>query len=292
MSTQPLFIAEVSSNHHKDLQRCLHFIETSSKIGCDAVKFQLFKIDQLFAPEILAKSEIHRERKNWELPIEFLPALKQSCKNNNIMFSCTPFYLKAVEELTPFVDFFKIASYELLWTDLLIECAKSKLPIVLSTGMATTEEIDTAIDALQNNGAEDITLLHCVSAYPTPEDQCNLSVLQSFRDRYQVKVGWSDHTVSPAVLNRAIHKWQTDMIEFHLDLDEQGAEYSAGHCWLPHQIAPIIRGSKMMESIDGNPTKQFVPCETADREWRADPLDGLRPLKHMRNLFNCDLKSN
>ncbi|MGS0729230.1 N-acetylneuraminate synthase family protein, partial [Shewanella sp. 0m-11] len=149
----------------------------------------------------------------------------------------------------------------------------------------TIEEIDAAIATLKEHGAEDITLLHCVSAYPTPEDQCNLSVLQSFRERYGIKVGWSDHTVSPAVLNRAIHKWQADTIEFHLDLDEQGAEYAAGHCWLPQQIAPVIHGAKMIEAIDGNPIKQFVPCETSDREWRADPVDGLRPFKKIRASF-------
>lgn len=283
--SHPLFIAEVSSNHHKSLDRCIEFIETSAAIGCDAVKFQLFKIDELFSAEILEKSAMHRDRKEWELPVEFIPALREACEHFNIQFSCTPFYLKAVKELEPYVHFFKIASYELLWTDLLIECAKTKLPVVISSGMATIEEIDGAIATLKEHGAEDITLLHCVSAYPTPEDQCNLAVLQSFRERYGVKVGWSDHTVSPAVLNRAIHRWQADTIEFHLDLDEQGAEYAAGHCWLPQQIAPVIRGAKLIDAIDGSPIKQFVPCETSDREWRADPQDGLRPFKQIRSTF-------
>ncbi|HCE52501.1 MAG TPA: N-acetylneuraminic acid synthase, partial [Shewanella baltica] len=251
----PIFIAEVSSNHHRDLQRCIEFIKTAADIGCDAVKFQLFQIEQLFAPEILAKSETHRKRKDWELPVSFLPELKQSCDEYGIQFSCTPFYLDAVAELAPYVDFYKIASYELLWTDLLVACAKTGLPVVLSTGMATLEEIDQAILTLKENGAKDITLLHCVSAYPTPENECNLAVLESFRNRYQVNVGWSDHTVSSAVLNRAVHKWRADVIEFHLDLDEKGDEYASGHCWLPQQIAPVIQGIKLANVIDGNPEK-------------------------------------
>ncbi|WP_037470373.1 N-acetylneuraminate synthase family protein [Shewanella waksmanii] len=283
MNSIPLFIAEVSSNHHRDLQRCIQFIETAAKIGCQAVKFQLFKIDQLFAPQILEKSEEHRRRKDWELPTDFLPELKAACDKNNIQFACTPFYLDAVKELAPFVSFFKIASYELLWDDLLISCAKTSKPVVISSGMATIEEIDHAIDVLKRAGCQDITLLHCVSAYPTPTKDCNLAVLETFRQRYGVKVGWSDHSVSPAVLQRAVHRWQADCIEFHIDLDETGAEYAAGHCWLPAQIAPIIADSKLSRIIDGESRKQFVPSEAPDRDWRADPIDGLRPLIHMRN---------
>jgi sialic acid synthase SpsE len=281
------FIAEVSSNHHRDLDRCIEFIETAARIGCDAVKFQLFKIEELFSEEILKQSEAHRRRKQWELPIEFLPMLRESCDINKIEFSCTPFYLEAVKELSPYVHFFKIASYELLWTDLLIECAKSQLPVILSTGMATIEEVDKAIATLQNNGCKDITLLHCVSAYPTPIDECNLAVLGEFRSRYQVKIGWSDHSVSPAVLNRAIHKWQADVIEFHIDLDKEGYEYAAGHCWLPQQIQPIIQDSKNINIIDGNPIKKFVDSEAADRQWRADPKDGLRPFIAIRKSFRA-----
>lgn len=283
---EPIFIAEVSSNHHRDLDRCIEFIKVASQIGCDAVKFQLFQVDKLFAPEILAKSETHRKRKDWELPIDFLPVIKRHCDLHGIQFSCTPFYLEAVTELEPYVDFYKIASYELLWDDLLKACAKTGKPVVLSTGMATIDEIDHALDIFRQNGAQDITLLHCVSAYPTPESECNLAVLENFRRRYKVNVGWSDHTVSNAVINRAVHKWRADVIEFHLDLDEKGDEYSSGHCWLPQQITPVIQDIKLASIIDGKPEKQFVASEASDRDWRADPTDGLRPMHHIRYSFN------
>ena len=74
------FIAEVSSNHSKDIDRAIEFIDTASKIGCNAVKFQLFKVNELFAPEILENSKQHRDRKLWELPLEFLPILSKKCK--------------------------------------------------------------------------------------------------------------------------------------------------------------------------------------------------------------------
>ena len=96
MPTQ--FIAEVSSNHHQSLERCLEFVEAAAQIGCDAVKFQLFRIEQLFAPEILSRSESHRQRKQWELPLEFLPPLAKRCEELGIAFSCTPFHLQAVSD--------------------------------------------------------------------------------------------------------------------------------------------------------------------------------------------------
>lgn len=284
----PIFIAEVSSNHHRDLQRCIEFIKTAADIGCDAVKFQLFQIEQLFAPEILAKSETHRKRKDWELPVSFLPELKQSCDKYGIQFSCTPFYLDAVAELEPYVDFYKIASYELLWDELLSTCAKTGKPVVVSTGMANFDEIDHAVQVLKDAGCEDITLLHCVSAYPTPKAECNLAVIGHFRERYGIKVGWSDHSTSPEVIRRAINYWQADCVEFHIDLDQHGAEYAAGHCWLPQHMQPVIAEYRETTIIDGSPDKLLAPSEALDRDWRADPSDGLRPMKPIRRTFGVN----
>ncbi|MFT7559300.1 MAG: sialic acid synthase SpsE [Flavobacteriales bacterium] len=287
------FIAEVSSNHHQDINRCKQFIKVAADIGCDAVKFQLFKIDQLFSQEILNNSEKHRMRKHWELPVSYLPELKACCLEQKIEFSCTPFYLEAVEELAPYVDFLKIASYELLWNDLLIACAKTQLPIVLSTGMATIEEVDQAIEQLHIAGAKDITLLHCVSAYPTPPAECNLAVIELFRSRYSgVKVGWSDHTVSAPVLQRAIHRWQADTVEFHIDLDRTGEEYSQGHCWLPEEMRDLIDGIRIASVTDGAFEKRVSTSEAPDRAWRADPIDGLRPIKSERDVFLRSIRNN
>src|SRR4029077_10165622 len=131
----------------------------------------------MFAPEILSRSPKHRARREWELPREHLAPLAEHCLKRAILFSCTPFHLEAVEELRPFVAFYKIASYELLVTDLLKACARTGKPVVLSTGMATMEELESAARTRKNAGASDITLLHCVSAYPTPAAEANLSAI-------------------------------------------------------------------------------------------------------------------
>ena len=245
------FIAEVSSNHNRDLNRMKEIIYASKESGCTGVKFQLFKINELFSKEILEKSETHRKRKNWELPLEYIPELSSLTKSLGLTFSCTPFYLEAVDELSPHIDFFKIASYELLWKNLFLKCSETGKPIVFSTGMATLSEVENAIKFILSKKTKEITILHCNSAYPTPIKDVNLSAIKAIKklanrvknsDSIDIKIGYSDHTASPAVLYRAIHKYESRFIEFHIDLDGKGEEYEAGHCWLPNQIAEVKIG--------------------------------------------------
>lgn len=283
------FISEVSSNHNNNINRCFEFIQKSADAGCYGVKFQLFKINSLFAPEILKYSKRHRDRAGWELPIEFLPEISDCCKHNNIKFGCTPFYLSAVDELYPYVDFYKISSYELLWTDLFKKIAETAKPLIFSIGMAVENEVRNAIDMLQNFGAENISILHCNSSYPTPIKDVNLNVMDSLRNiaiaNPNIKIGWSDHTVSPGVIYRAVHKFGAEIIEFHLDTDGTGKEYQFGHCWLPEQIKNVISEINIGMAADGNYVIEPSGSEQEERLWRADPSDGLRPLVNTRKLW-------
>jgi len=286
------FVAEVSSNHNRDLDRCFKFIDTAAEIGCSAIKFQLFRVEELFAPEILERSEDHQRRKEWELPVEFLPDLHKRCDQVGIQFACTPFYLQAVEELEPYVSFYKIASYELLWKDLLAAVAETGKPVILSTGMATLEEIREAVDILGTAGCNDLTLLHCVSAYPTPVDECNLAAIGTLRNEFNIQhstlniqFGWSDHSVNPGVIYRAVHYWSASMIEFHLDLEGKGEEFRTGHCWLPENMQKVIRSVNEAFEADGRGIKEPMLMELSDRDWRADPVDGLRPMHDVRERW-------
>jgi sialic acid synthase SpsE len=288
----PRFVAEVSSNHQCDLARALRFVDRAADIGCDGVKFQLFRIDELFAPEILERSETHRARRNWELPVRFLPAIADRCRERNVEFSCTPFYLDAVALLEPYVDFLKIASYELLWDDLLRLCAQTGLPIVLSTGMATMSEVEHAIDVIARAGGSDLTLLHCVSGYPAPPAEANLAAIDTLaaldarHADLRVRTGWSDHTVQPGVIHRAVHAHASDMIEFHLDLEGEGDEFAGGHCWLPEDMRATIEQVRAGLVAEGNPNKAPTLIESDERAWRADPSDGLRPLRPLRAVWS------
>ena len=257
-------------------------IDVSSKIGFDIVKFQLFKIDKLFSKEILIRSKNHRDRKKWELNEKYIPILAKECKKKKVRFCVTPFYLEAVDIIKPYVDYIKIASYEILWKDLLVKCAKTKKPIIISTGMANMKEVVNAIKILKKNGASKIIVLHCVSNYPANLRDLNLSAIKTIRKKTNLITGWSDHSNDILVVNRAIEKWGAAFVELHLDLDGKGYEFNGGHCWLPEQAKMLINFHKNKRFIDGNGIKIPNKSELSERKFRADPIDGLRPIKKYR----------
>ncbi len=283
-----IFISEIASNHNKDINRALQFIDISTQLGFDAVKFQLFRLNKLFSEDVLRRSEAHSKRKEWELPLEYLPLLRERAYERGIKFGCTPFYLEAVDVLYDYVDFYKIASYELLWFDLLRRVASTGIPVIISTGMATMSEVIEAVDCLRVHGARDISLLHCVSYYPAPPDACNLSAIETLKRQFpDLKIGWSDHSTEEAVIYRAVYKQGAEIIETHLDIEGRGNEFSMGHSWLPERIGPVIKGIKMGIAADGDGLKAPSSLEIEERQWRRDAATGLRPITtHHKEAFS------
>lgn len=287
------WVAEACSNHNGDLRRALKIVDAAADMGCKSVKFQQFKIDKLFHESALIRSAHLAERRKWELPVEWNKDLSIRSRERGMRYISTPFYLEAVEELYPYVDAYKVSSYQLLWGKMLQEVGSSGKPVILSTGMASSHEITTAVTKLRLSGCRDLTLLHCVSAYPTPAHACNLKSIEWMRKAFECKVGWSDHSHSALVLNRAIYRWSAGMVEFHIDLDGTGWEFSTGHCWLPEDIAPIINGKPKFDDMgyyacDGKNLKGTSLYESDEREWRTDPIDGLRPMMiERRRLSAC-----
>ena len=285
------FVAEVSSNHARDMDRALRFVEVARGLGMSAVKFQQFRITKLFAPEVLACSPEHAARADWELPEDFVPELATRTREAGLEFTSTPFYLDAIELLEPWVDWFKVSSYQLLWLDFLREVARTGKPIVLSTGMGELAEIERAVEALREGGCARPTLLHCVSSYPTPPSEANLAAIRTLRERFDVPVGWSDHTVDETVVARAVRVHGAALVELHLDLDGEGAEYGGGHCWLPAEVAWAMELARSTEPLpdvdpaDGDGVVGPRPSEELERAWRSDPSDGLRPLVALRSEF-------
>jgi sialic acid synthase SpsE len=272
------FIAEIGSNHNRDPERARALIEASAVAGCDAVKLQLFRVEDLFAPEALAANPRLLERRAWELPLEMLPEIRTQCTTAGLQLGATPFALWAVEALAEYVDFLKVASYEILWHELLRACTATGRPLVLSTGMATEDEIARAVDAVDG----ELTLLHCVSGYPTPPQQANLAAIATLRERFGCPVGWSDHTGVEAVVVQAVLRWHASDVELHIDLDHGGFE-AGEHNWTPPRIRALrerIDAGELEvdEAFDGDGRKVPQPVELPDVAWRADPSDGLRPL--------------
>lgn len=286
------FIAEICSNHLNNLNRSKKLIDIAKKIGCDAVKFQLFKSDKLFAPEILAKSKSHREIKSLELSQKIIPELSKYTKKKGLQFGCTPFDLDAVDYLKDYVDFYKIGSYELLREDIFKNCIKNKKRIIFSTGMATLKELENILNLFRKNKYYNFSVLRCTSNYPTDIKNINLKSINTlnillkkkFSNR-NIKVGWSDHSKNQGVILKSIYKYNSKIIEFHLDLDGKGPEYKGGHCWLPDEIYDVIKLAKEENKIDGNGKINFQKSEKNERNWRSDPKDGLRPMISERKKF-------
>jgi sialic acid synthase SpsE len=212
-----------------------------------------------------------------------LQPLAERSRRAGMRFGATPFALWAVDAVAEHVDFLKIASYELLWHDLLRACAETGKPLVLSTGMATVSEIDDAVAVVRAAGATDLTLLHCVSAYPTPLQQCNLAAIETLRERHGCAAGWSDHSADAAVVERAVRRWGAEQVELHVDLADERGHEAGEHNWTPARLGatiaacagPPLAGSA---AADGDGVKRPMAAEAHDVPWRADPSDGLRPL--------------
>jgi N-acetylneuraminate synthase len=130
-----------------------------------------------------------------------------------------------------------------------------------------------------------------VSGYPTPPEQANLAAIEALRDEFRCDVGWSDHTSLPWVAERAVKRWGASAVELHVDLDGEGFEAGA-HNWTPADLRDFVDAlgregaaappGASERAADGDGVKRPMPVETPDVEWRADPADGLRPLRHVR----------
>lgn len=204
---QPVFIiAEVSANHRGDIKNALKAIESAAKSGADAVKFQhltgvkiaseTMVYEEFHGKEVGALSEFYRSS---EMPYAWTPELVAHAQKRNIMFLSSPFDCEAVEELEKAgVPAYKIASYELTDDIFLRYVAKKMKPMIISTGMAYLEEAAHAVRVIQEEGNNQIIILHCTSIYPPKSfSDLNLRAIETLREAFKLPVGYSDHSKPP-----------------------------------------------------------------------------------------------
>ncbi len=229
MST--LIIAEAGVNHNGDLSLACELIDAAAEAGADLVKFQTFKAEHLVTP-CAAKAEYqcrgveknesqYEMLKHLELTREMHEVLIDRCKKMQIGFFSTGFDIDSINLLVDLGQaHFKIPSGEITNLPYLRHIARFTKPIILSTGMATLGEIETALDVLEQFGTplNLITVLHCNTEYPTPVDDVNLRAMVSIREAFGVKVGYSDHTLGIEVAIAAV-ALGASVIEKHLTLD-------------------------------------------------------------------------
>jgi len=293
------WIAEIGSNHNRSLNRTIELIEKAAETGYNAVKFQLFKARQLYAPEF---KDLISSMEKWELPENFLPTIKSYCNKKRVKLGISVFDLRAVEIAKKYADWLKIGSYEILWFPLLKAVIDAGLPWIFSTGMTTNinEAVWPIVRGI-HKGNPPYAILHCNSNYPALPEHCNLSRIkdiekitrtiekQRFEQNYvPTKIGWSDHTRNPELILTAILQGAS-IVEFHFDLEDgKGDESFYGHCWKPSEAKKLIDEAKELKTyamaIIGK--KEWIHSTSTKEDeaskWRTDPEDGLRPLKKYR----------
>jgi len=214
-------VAEVGINHGGNLELALSHIHSAKRAGADAVKFQLFKAESLVSRREMP--EAYEFFRKLALNYDEIRLLFSEAQTVGIEFFATPFDLEAVQFLDSLpVKRFKVASGDIDNLPLLRSIAERKKPILISTGMSTLEDISLAITEICRIHPCDITLLHCVSLYPTSYEEANLSRIRALKEKFGVKVGYSDHTVGINCALAAV-ALGAEIIEKHFAIDKSVA---------------------------------------------------------------------
>lgn len=269
-------IAEAGVNHNGDISTAKKMIDVAVKAGADAVKFQTFRAEQLVCQSAKKADYQMETTDSTESQFEMLKKLELSysdhvelisyCKKKNIQFLSTPFDVDSLKMLDRLgVPLIKIPSGEITNYPLLVAAAKTKKPIILSTGMSDLEEIAEAIHVLKANGGERIVLLHCNTEYPTPMKDVNLRAMDTMRERFHLLVGYSDHTLGIEVPIAAVALGAT-VIEKHFTLDKKmkGPDHKAS--LEADQLKAMVEAIRNIEVALGSKEKSATTSEKKNME--------------------------
>lgn len=258
---QPFIIAELSGNHNGDISRAFALIDAAKKTGADAVKFQTYTPDTMTIdssqPDFLIRGGPWDGRVLYELygeaqtPWEWHEELFSYAQKLGLICFSTPFDETAVDFLeTLNVPAYKIASFELVDTPLIRYVARTGKPLIMSTGMGSLAEIDEAVDAAREGGAKDIVLLHCISAYPAPAEEANLSNIAWLAERYGCAVGLSDHTLGAEVSIAAVALGAV-LIEKHITLARSDGGPDAAFSLEPAEFTALVESVRTASQAVG-----------------------------------------
>lgn len=262
-------IAEMSANHAGDYRRAEEIIYAAKEAGADCIKIQTYTADTLTID--CSNEYFHIQGGIWKdenlyqlyqkayTPWEWQPGLKELADRLHIDFLSTPFDRTSVDFLEEMgLEFYKIASFELVDIPLIRYVASKKKPIILSTGMGTAKEIEEAVDAVRECH-NDITLLKCASAYPAITDEMNLMTLRDMKDRFGVQVGLSDHSMGSLGAVTAV-ALGASVIEKHFcmsrSIDNPDASFSMEPAEFKQMVSDIRDVEKAMGTISYGPTAQ------------------------------------
>jgi pseudaminic acid synthase len=269
----PFFIAEISANHNGSLLHAKKLIKIAKKYGADAVKLQTYTPDTLTIksnkPDFKIRGGLWDGKTLWDLyakaqtPFEWHKDLFTYAKKLKITCFSTPFDETAVDLLESLkCPFYKVASFEMNHIPLIKKIAQTKKPIIISTGMANLKEIDLAYKIAKKNGAKEIILLYCVSNYPSKISDFNFNNIRILKERYNCKVGFSDHSIDNKVVAAAIAAG-AEVVEKHIALEGQTKGFDLAFSLKGKQIKQYAKVIKDTSLIMGK--KYFFRNKSEDQ---------------------------
>jgi len=272
-------IAELSANHHQDFSQAVKIIHAAKAAGADAVKLQTYTPDTITIASDrkefhIAGGTIWDGRTLHDLygeaytPWEWQPRLKEIANEAGLDLFSSPFDISAVDFLEKMnVPAYKLASFELVDIPLIQALARTGKPIIMSTGMATIEEIEEALSAARKAGAKEVALLKCTSAYPSPPEEMNLRTISELSRRFGVPVGLSDHTIGTAVPVAAVALGAC-IIEKHLTLSRSEPGPDSSFSLEPAEFKAMVDAVRIAEKALGEVHFGISEKESGSRVFR------------------------
>ncbi len=272
-------IAELSANHNGVLENALELVRMAANAGADAVKVQTYTPETMTLDcereEFLVRGgtlwdgrklfDLYREA---HLPWDWHGAIFEEAKQAGIPCFSTPFDASAVDFLEQFdPPVHKVASFELIDHPLLAKIASTGRPVILSTGMATEEEIGEAVDVLRGGGCPEIVLLKCTSSYPAPPDEANLARIPDMMERFGVIAGLSDHTLGIEVPIAAV-ALGARVIEKHFCMSRDLPGPDSSFSLEPDEFREMVRAVRVVESAIGEPIYERTAAEEKSLAFR------------------------
>ncbi len=272
-------IAEISANHNQDYYQAIELIKAAKDAGVDAVKLQTYTPETL---TINSNNDYFRIGKGtlWEgknlyslyneayTPWEWQPNLKKIANDLGMALFSTPFDSSSIDFLESMdVPAYKVASFEIVDIPLIQKIARTGKPIILSTGMASLAEIEEAVNAIRNEGNEQIALLKCTSAYPALPEDMNLKTIPDMAEAFQLPVGLSDHTLGIAVPIAAVALGAC-IVEKHLTLSRNTPGPDSSFSLESHEFKTMVDSIRETERALGTVNYSVTEREKASRVFR------------------------
>jgi N-acetylneuraminate synthase/N,N'-diacetyllegionaminate synthase len=294
-------IAEIGSNHDGSLERALALVDAAAAAGADAVKFQSFRAATLVAPRRRVPGggwrpvEGYPTLERLEVPAEWHAPLRDRARDQGVLFLSTPFDEERAALLAALgVPAFKLASGDLTHVPLLRRVGGYGRPVLLSTGLATGDEIAAALDALAAGAGTTarrppVVLLHCVSLYPLRPGDANLRALPALAARFGCPVGWSDHSPGHTLAVGAVALGAC-VIEKHFTDDRRRSGPDHPFAMEPGEFRAMVDAIRTLESALGDGDKRPRRDEEPERLWARRSLHAAHALAPGATLAARDLK--